>query len=707
MRLTLRTLLAYLDDTLEANEARQIGEKLSENGTAQELVEKIRRVRRSRSIATPINSEPDTVSDPNIVAQYLNDKLSPDQVTNVEESCLKSDVHLAEISACHQILTHVLSEQIRVPPTARQRMYKLVKGRESLPKKKVSNVIPVGGIPETERPAEDDDHDVGYLLGLPAYSRSDALGKRLTKLSVVALLLIGSLVALWIALPPREATQPGQPVRYASLTATVVETKEQGSAGTEIKELDPVTPTPANDDDTEPVPPVVVNNPPKPIRNPTLDDLLKPPMPASEERRIVGGFTNLDKGVLVHRSDDQATWERAQGEAAELVTTERYILLPGYKEVTLSYGSGLDVELWANLPELDPNVPVIATALTPLFPESGINAELRVTVGRFYLRSVVETPLKVRIRFDGANDETWDITLANAETELALEVSRVLPAGQPDAPSVIYAAFTVLNGSAEVRVPGKDVIPLQRSGQIYWDSQNRKHEVSAKSKPDDWANVQGYFAKKQFYPNAQQAEAAILTLNNFKESMTTPQRLQATLNEAELSQPTREVLPQVAARIAITMQSVLADLTSLSTLLADNEVALHRVTAIDSIQYGLSSGLIAVQALRTNLQSTLQLDDSTTTAIIQLLFGPSEVEQTTQRDQMLDRLYRQMTSDELPIRELAFRELMRFIDPQDPNVKKLAYFDPAGPLDQRRDALESWGKMVEQLKAKPEPESKK
>lgn len=44
MRLTLRTLLAYLDDTLPGEEAKTIGQKVAESPAAQELVEKIRRI---------------------------------------------------------------------------------------------------------------------------------------------------------------------------------------------------------------------------------------------------------------------------------------------------------------------------------------------------------------------------------------------------------------------------------------------------------------------------------------------------------------------------------------------------------------------------------------------------------------------------------------------------------------------------------------
>src|SRR5262245_55006219 len=125
MRLTLRTLLAYLDDTLPAAEAKAIGEKVAESASARELIDRIRKLTRKRSLSAPADGEPGAPSDPNVVSDYLSDTLSSDEVALFEEGCLNSDVNLAEVASCHQILTLLMSEPVRVPPTARQRMYRL------------------------------------------------------------------------------------------------------------------------------------------------------------------------------------------------------------------------------------------------------------------------------------------------------------------------------------------------------------------------------------------------------------------------------------------------------------------------------------------------------------------------------------------------------------------------------------------------------
>src|SRR5262249_15213767 len=109
MRLTLRTLLAYLDDTLDAREIKEIGEKVAESDAAQELWARRRQVTRRRRLTVPPATGPEG-TDPNDVAEYLDNELAADRVSELEKTALESDVHLAEIAACHQILTLVLGE---------------------------------------------------------------------------------------------------------------------------------------------------------------------------------------------------------------------------------------------------------------------------------------------------------------------------------------------------------------------------------------------------------------------------------------------------------------------------------------------------------------------------------------------------------------------------------------------------------------------
>src|ERR1700722_7768087 len=165
IRLTLRTLLSYLDDTLEPAQAKTIGAKVAESEQARELMERIKQVTRRRRLTTPPTSGPGGI-DPNTIAEYLDNDVTPEQAAEVEQICLPSDVHLAEGAACHQILTLVLGEPALLPPSAKQRMYGLTKGPEAIPTRKPSRAA---SKPENDLSSEiEPDLDETLRMGVPA-----------------------------------------------------------------------------------------------------------------------------------------------------------------------------------------------------------------------------------------------------------------------------------------------------------------------------------------------------------------------------------------------------------------------------------------------------------------------------------------------------------------------------------------------------------
>src|SRR5207302_2843162 len=157
MRLTLRTLLAYLDDTLEPGEIKTIGQKVAESDAAQELIARIKQVTRRRRLTTPTDTGPGERFDANRVAAYLDNELSGEEIAELEKICLESDVHLAEIAATHQILTLVLGEPALVPPTAKRRMYALQHGRPAKPSAKQPAAAKAASDEHASRAAPDAD----------------------------------------------------------------------------------------------------------------------------------------------------------------------------------------------------------------------------------------------------------------------------------------------------------------------------------------------------------------------------------------------------------------------------------------------------------------------------------------------------------------------------------------------------------------------
>ncbi len=268
MRLTLRTLLAYMDGVLEPADAENIEEKIQESEFASGIVNRVRDVVRQLRLGAPKLRGKEKGLDPNTVAEYLDNTLPTEQVPDFEKVCLESDTHLAEVAACHQVLTLVLGEPAEVTSESRERMYGLIHQTKK-PAVEAVKKPPAKEVPADGKAAVDGSPQIEELPRvprekpeIPAYLREPSRRRMwpvaaalllLTMLACVAVLAVGpqNLIAFIKGQPDAEEVAPAA---VAESETTSLETPAEQPANTNLedgpRDLAPLdnVPVPATDE---------------------------------------------------------------------------------------------------------------------------------------------------------------------------------------------------------------------------------------------------------------------------------------------------------------------------------------------------------------------------------------------------------------------------------------------------------------------------
>lgn len=690
IRLTLRTLLAYLDDTLPPADAKVIGQKLAENATARELADRIRTLTRRRSLSTPAAGPEGSSTDPNIVAAYLSDALSPELVEKFEKVSLESDVQLAELAACHQILTLLLAEQVRVPPSAYQRMYGLVKGKESIPGRRPGrNAIPVGGVTPAEKPHEADEADAAYLLGLPAYSRNEPAGRKALRWGVASLLACGFVLAAWLAWPP--SAPKDNSVAQVPPTTQKGESPPPTSLKEEPKKDDP------KKDDTKPDEP----KKDEPKKDDPKDDLgaKQPPL---ENRAVVAVNDAGNDQVLVAKRAAGDGWA-VVAKGAEVSSTDRLVCLPGYK-AKVQFKTGVSAELWGNVsPDVLP-VPVYDTALTPFIPYDGFDADFTLHTGRVYLGNTRDTPVVVRVRVGDpkfkAKDQQFDLTLPDKGCELVVEVNHRLTPGAADDPPQTGLVLHVLKGTATLPVKRKTTT-VAAGEVVVFDS--ARGEVDGPKKPDEKAaKGLAYFDRLAAAPDGAKARPMLIALGQFadrvKEAKTVPAAV-AELRADPTKKPESEAAYAAGARFSVFATAALGDVNELADVANNPNRPDLRYAAVEALRGLLAAEPDRVDALRKLAVERWKLSADDADSYLGTLAGLGE---RRRRDaDALKRLVDQLNADQVALREAALFVLVYEVDGSPQTQSSPLVFDVAGPKAARDAAAAGWTKRVADLLKEP------
>ncbi len=256
MRLTLRTLLAYIDDRLPPANAKEIGQKIANSPFAIELAERIRTVVRRRRLAAP--DQPQPTIDANLIAEYLDDQLTPAMVTRIEQEILRSDAILAEVAAAHEILG-LIREPVDLEPAFRDRLYAME------PSGRLEVALALSAH-QPQAPESLNGIDVGAASS-SASTEWKPMEKASTSSRRLPLLILLGIAVLWVLVvyndlavsPPAGVSEPKN--------ANQLVAANSGPAGTQ-KSLDPQVPEsaleqPAPSGATKPVDPTKAVDPTK------------------------------------------------------------------------------------------------------------------------------------------------------------------------------------------------------------------------------------------------------------------------------------------------------------------------------------------------------------------------------------------------------------------------------------------------------------
>jgi hypothetical protein len=249
MRLTLRTLLAYLDGILEPDDAQALGKKIEESDYAAGLVHRLRDVMRRLRLGAPSLNDRGPGLDPNTVAEYLDNTLPTEHVTDFEKVCLDSDTHLAEVGSCHQILTLVLGEPAEVEPASRERMYELQDVHAGSKPPPTPAAAPVGAAPPAGPPISLDlgldarlaDRRSRPKTTVPEYLREPR--RRRAWLPIAAAVLLAACIVV-IVLKAVGQLEPGTPAGNALVRLGIVAAapvKQEVAVGNSQKQETAVT----------------------------------------------------------------------------------------------------------------------------------------------------------------------------------------------------------------------------------------------------------------------------------------------------------------------------------------------------------------------------------------------------------------------------------------------------------------------------------
>lgn len=643
MRLTLRTLLAYLDDVLEPATLKEIGVRVSESAPAAATVARIKEVVRRRRIAAPELTGSGSAPDPNLVAEYLDNTLAHDAIPALEKLCLESDMHLAEVASSHQILTAVLGEPVEVLVSTRERMYALVSQAplvephakaEAPVSETAAQALAITTVAPTVRPPMTPDYLkptvgrnllVGLLVGglglgwlgwvlkdqglLPGFSGQSVTAVEELPMGLEeAALDEGTSPEAAPALPPkpnRPATNPLPPDPTQALASNVPPTPEM-LPEPETPEPDPAVPSVAAPDEVglapqpaaPPAPPVIPAKPFPLMMCGSADGILLAREPQ------FGQWNVLPRRALIHGGDEIATPDPFTSEFTVNGTT---------LAVTLYGGSRVRLE------------PGVGAGLLTMAIDRG-----RVGFQR-PLSTENQEPVSVRLSLRG---QMVELTLNEPGSHCAVEVGQRAPQGRRPDPLLLLpeGGIHVVAGSVALSWNGGPAVALAADiGYAAWPVPPNPVQVGPQRAVPNWLSPEGL-------------------------PLTAADKTKYRMYEKEfaIDQPVSMSIPALVSDRRETISSLatytlgLVDDVPMLVKALKSEHESTRLAAIWCLRNWLPSDANNAAILEMEVERVFQDDEVST--VVELLWGYSS-------DAAMDKTITSQLLDWMDVKEIAIREL--------------------------------------------------
>ena len=210
MRLTVRTLLAWMDGLLSPEDQTALGEKVQASGVAPALVERVRDVIVRPTLSAPPPTGRGLADDPNTAAEFLDNALAADRLEAFERVCVESDIHLADVAACHHLLAEVAREPGAIEPVSAAR------GRQLL-EMATRRLDPIEAVALAVSSSGRDSTRAGTAKALrPGRSQGRRAPWAAWASAATALILLGVLAGFFVWSLARGTKQPVKPQELAA-----------------------------------------------------------------------------------------------------------------------------------------------------------------------------------------------------------------------------------------------------------------------------------------------------------------------------------------------------------------------------------------------------------------------------------------------------------------------------------------------------------